>query len=223
MKFEEYAEKIPGILKKLRKERGLSQADVARLISIQPQTYSKYEQTSRSANTPPLAQIFALCEIYGISPNVLLGYEDTALINFTCKMYGINYRTIDRDTVEVTFPPRHKRPGEKMNVDRHLFFSVLNGLFADFGDLLDTEPYLKKYKRTEVEMFQMVLQTRLGVEMMGGMEAVLQKFEAAYKALETTMQSYYKTVEGMTEEQRKAANEQFLKAIKAQNKRKKEE
>ena len=58
MKYEEYAAKIPSILKKLRKENRFSQADIARLIPVETNTYSKWEQ---GKNIPPFAQCFTKC------------------------------------------------------------------------------------------------------------------------------------------------------------------
>ncbi len=57
-------------LKALRKERNISQADIARELGIKPAAVSKYE-TGRV----PLSEdsIVRLCELFGVSADTLLG------------------------------------------------------------------------------------------------------------------------------------------------------
>ena len=180
MKFEEYAAKIPSILKKWGKENKCSQADIERRIPVETNTYSKWEQ---GKNIPPFAQLLAFCEIYNVSPTVLLGYEDTAILNFVCKQYDIGYKTIDIDTVEITFPHRPNDKYHNMEVSKNMFFKVLNDLFDDFGGMVDDDPYFKPYKEAEINAFQMLLQTRIGVEQMGGIDYLMKSplFKLALK------------------------------------------
>lgn len=60
-------------LKQLREKRGLSQAEVAQEIGISRQMYNKYE---RGDTEPSLSVIRAICQLYAISPNALLGQEN---------------------------------------------------------------------------------------------------------------------------------------------------
>lgn len=59
-------------LKQLREKRGLSQAEVAQEIGISRQMYNKYE---RGDTEPSLSAIRAICKLYAVSPNTLLGQE----------------------------------------------------------------------------------------------------------------------------------------------------
>ena len=61
-------------LKLLRKEKGVSQAVVAKAIGITLSAYSNYEQGIRE---PSIQIIIALCRYYNVSADYLLG-----LINY---------------------------------------------------------------------------------------------------------------------------------------------
>jgi transcriptional regulator with XRE-family HTH domain len=56
-------------LRALRKQRGLTQADVARLISISPQQYQKYEDAQTKCS---LSTLITLSEHYGVPLSALL-------------------------------------------------------------------------------------------------------------------------------------------------------
>jgi transcriptional regulator with XRE-family HTH domain len=60
------------LLKKTRKERGLTQSDVAAALKIAPSTYSGYETGQRS---PTPETLRTLCLILNVSADYLLGIE----------------------------------------------------------------------------------------------------------------------------------------------------
>ena len=57
----------------LRKEKNLSQEDVAKAIEIGFNTYRRYEHGSRE---PGASTILALADFYGVSADYLLGRTD---------------------------------------------------------------------------------------------------------------------------------------------------
>ncbi len=60
-------------LKELREERGLSQAEVAALLHCSQRTVSRYELEQLDLSTEA---IVAICRIFKISADYLLGMED---------------------------------------------------------------------------------------------------------------------------------------------------
>lgn len=60
-------------LRSIRKERGLSQTDVAEMLQTTQQQYSKYE---KGLHDIPASRIIALCKIFDISADWLLGLTD---------------------------------------------------------------------------------------------------------------------------------------------------
>lgn len=56
-------------IRELRKEAGYTQAEVSRLLNLQRQTYSNYENASR---TPPLEVVVDLANLYHISVDTLV-------------------------------------------------------------------------------------------------------------------------------------------------------
>lgn len=56
-------------LRELRKQNGMTQADVARIIDVSPQQYQKYEDAQTKCS---LTVLIALAEHYGIDLNALL-------------------------------------------------------------------------------------------------------------------------------------------------------
>lgn len=61
-------------LRKLRKGRGLTQSDVARIIEISPQQYQKYEDAQSKCS---LTTLIALAEFYAVPLNALLPSIET--------------------------------------------------------------------------------------------------------------------------------------------------
>lgn len=60
-------------LKKIRKEKGLSQAQVAEALQTTQQQYSKYE---KGIHELPASRIVALCRIFDVSADWLLGLKE---------------------------------------------------------------------------------------------------------------------------------------------------
>ena len=60
-------------LKELRKESGLTQKEVAKLLKKSETGYASWEQ---GLAEPSVNDIRVLCKIYGVSADYLLGLED---------------------------------------------------------------------------------------------------------------------------------------------------
>ena len=60
------------ILKELRKEKGVSQKEVAMAIGVTPGAYGNYEQGTRE---PSLDILVKICRFFNTTPNYLLGFE----------------------------------------------------------------------------------------------------------------------------------------------------
>ncbi len=59
-----------GILKKLREQHNLKQADVANVLKTTQQVYSRYEN---GINALPIHHLIALCQYYSVSADYVLG------------------------------------------------------------------------------------------------------------------------------------------------------
>lgn len=60
-------------IKELRQAKGLTQSELAKMISTTASTIGKYE---REALQPNIEIIKALCQFFGVSSDYLLGLED---------------------------------------------------------------------------------------------------------------------------------------------------
>lgn len=60
-------------LRKLRKDRGISQRALARLLGVSQQTYSRYERGQRGLSVQAAV---ALVRFYGVSVDYLAGLTD---------------------------------------------------------------------------------------------------------------------------------------------------
>ena len=60
-------------LKQLRKEKGLSQKNVADAIGVTLSAYSNYEQGIRE---PSYSILINICKFFGVTSDYLLGLED---------------------------------------------------------------------------------------------------------------------------------------------------
>lgn len=65
-------EKLAENLKRIRQERGMTQAQVAKRIPVDRTTYTKYEN---GIAEPHLGNLVKLCDVLQVSPNELLGWE----------------------------------------------------------------------------------------------------------------------------------------------------
>ena len=61
-------------LRQIRTQRGFSQMDIANVLDMQQQQYSRYEL---GTNEIPVRHVITLCKFYGISSDWLLGLPDT--------------------------------------------------------------------------------------------------------------------------------------------------
>ena len=61
-------------LRTIRIQRGYSQMDIANVLEMQQQQYSRYEL---GTNEIPVRHVITLCKFYGISSDWLLGLADT--------------------------------------------------------------------------------------------------------------------------------------------------
>ena len=61
-------------LRKIRRDRGLSQMDIAEVLNTTQQQYSKYEN---GQNEIPVRHVITLCKFYEISSDWLLGLKET--------------------------------------------------------------------------------------------------------------------------------------------------
>lgn len=66
-------------LRKARIKKGLKQAEVAKRLGVTRSVISRYEL---GINDPPSENIIKLAEIYGVSPNYLLGFKEEKTANF---------------------------------------------------------------------------------------------------------------------------------------------
>ena len=61
------------IIRELREDRDLSQADVAHFLNTTQQMYSRYENGTCEM---PIRHLLSLCEFYGVSADHILGRKD---------------------------------------------------------------------------------------------------------------------------------------------------
>ena len=61
-------------LRVIRTKKGYSQMDIAEVLDMQQQRYSRYET---GQNEIPVRHIITLCKFYSISADWLLGLKDT--------------------------------------------------------------------------------------------------------------------------------------------------
>ena len=61
-------------LRVIRTKKGYSQMDIAEVLDMQQQQYSRYET---GQNEIPVRHIIMLCKFYSISADWLLGLKDT--------------------------------------------------------------------------------------------------------------------------------------------------
>ncbi|MBO4894394.1 MAG: helix-turn-helix transcriptional regulator [Clostridia bacterium] len=66
-------EKYQEIIRELREDRGLKQADVASVLGTTQQVYSRYE---KGINEMPIRHLITLSRFYGVSSDYILGLND---------------------------------------------------------------------------------------------------------------------------------------------------
>ncbi|MBR4927099.1 MAG: helix-turn-helix transcriptional regulator [Alphaproteobacteria bacterium] len=60
-------------VKELRKEKGLTQAEIAKILNIKQQSYLRYEQNTAE---PSFEILVSIARFYGVSTDYLLGLSD---------------------------------------------------------------------------------------------------------------------------------------------------
>ncbi|MCQ2418338.1 MAG: helix-turn-helix domain-containing protein [Clostridia bacterium] len=60
------------ILRELREDRDLTQAQIAKVLGTTQQVYSRYE---KGENEMPVRHVITLCKFYGISADYVLGLK----------------------------------------------------------------------------------------------------------------------------------------------------
>ena len=61
-------------LAEIRKQKGYSQAEIAKILDMYQQQYSRYE---KGVYEIPVRHVITLCKFYGISADWLLGLKDS--------------------------------------------------------------------------------------------------------------------------------------------------
>lgn len=79
-------------LKNIRKERHLTQDEVAEGILVVRQTYAKYESVSSTA-IPDIDVFINICKFFDVSPNYFLGYAE--IYTDHKKYFGLSAQTIN--------------------------------------------------------------------------------------------------------------------------------
>ena len=62
------------IIRELREDHDLNQADIAKLLNTTQQVYSRYE---KGINEIPVKHIITLCKFYKVSADYILGLDKT--------------------------------------------------------------------------------------------------------------------------------------------------
>ena len=75
-------------LRTIRKERKLSQADIAEVLNTTQQQYSKYENGTHEI---PIRHIITLCHYYGISSDQLLGISNGRVDENVNALFALDY------------------------------------------------------------------------------------------------------------------------------------
>ena len=86
-------------LQSARIKAGFTQEKAAEKLKISKNMYGNYEVGKSSI---PYANLLELCNLFYTSPDIILGYEDSARINLICDKYDIRYKNIDNRNVAVT-------------------------------------------------------------------------------------------------------------------------
>lgn len=79
---------FPERLKKLRKDKGMTQEEVAKLLNIKRSTYGEYE---RGKILPPIEKVKHLSEILDTDPQYLVGWDSKYDVDLTTINDGFEY------------------------------------------------------------------------------------------------------------------------------------
>ena len=111
------------ILKKLRKERGLSQVQLANRIHKEKSIISRYENNLLS---PTFDTICALARIFGVSVDYLAGIDKNAYVNFD----GLTKEQISiiNDVAKIFYA---KNSGKKSDYENR--YKAIERIFLEFA------------------------------------------------------------------------------------------
>ena len=146
MKLSEYL-KIGTKMKILRKEKGISQKEMAEILGMIPSAYSNYENHFTDI---PVEIMKKFCNIVGCSMNELIGFDVSTseevhpIFSISDLMLVIMDLNKKKLPVSVTF----RSEGEKMNVD----FRATETKFEKILDELEGE--LGKYQEKKIDKNQ---------------------------------------------------------------------
>lgn len=136
MKLSEYL-KIGTKMKILRKEKGISQKEMAEILEMIPSAYSNYENHFTDI---PVEIMKKFCDTVGCSMSELIGF-DVSISEDVHPILELNKKKLP---VSVTF----HSDGEKMNVD----FQVAQTEYDEILDGLECE--LEKYREEKIDKKQ---------------------------------------------------------------------
>ena len=173
-KFTDERKLFGSRLTQLRKKAGYTQAVAASKLGMDYKAYAAYE---KGRNTPTYDKLLSLCEVFQTDPNYLMGYESLSRFNTLCHHYGIEYIREKKDYVRINFPLRPDDEYQSMVVEKNLFFETLNNLIDEFDNINDdSDPDVKNLRNNENKYFQMILQTRIGLAQLGGLDWLKESF-----------------------------------------------
>ncbi len=87
-------------LARLRRERGLTQAELAARLGISKSAVSMYERGNRE---PELELLEAMADVFGVSVSALLGRTEPALLNDDPELTGYLEQLRDRPELRMLF------------------------------------------------------------------------------------------------------------------------
>ena len=119
-------------LRRLRKERGLTQVQTAEHLSI---AWRNYQRLEKDGNAPSFLTFVKAAEFFGVSLDYLAGRTDAREVNRgTCPPAGPEHRIILEAEVEA---PEAAEPGERSLQERRLDFYCRAGFrYAGFDSRL---------------------------------------------------------------------------------------
>ena len=103
---------MPVLLRSLRKERGLTQADVAALMNLSPPRISMFEQTG-AADYPSLEQFVDLAAIFGLPAHELMARAVGERVEYPAELrewVGALRDVVERAEARLAAEPKAKYP-----------------------------------------------------------------------------------------------------------------
>lgn len=112
-----YEETFGQRLSRIRKEKGLTQEDIAKKIVISPQAVSKWEN---DVSSPDILVLSSLADILGVSVDVLLGREDFKAEDIKGEKVEQEEKTVeeDKDTSDVYDKVFIEDDGDKVHIGK---------------------------------------------------------------------------------------------------------